>query len=849
MARIGKTAFPLVALMLALSSGALAQPADPALVETETGMVRGAVAGDVISFKGIPYAAPPLGEWRWRAPQPAKPWPGVREATKFGPECMQPDKVAKSEDCLTLNVWRPASSSAAPLPVMVWIYGGALVHGATSLYPADALARQGVIVVSMNYRMGRLGFFAHPALSAEAPDEVHGNFGHLDQRAALQWVKRNIAAFGGDPNAVTIFGESAGGGSVLVHLTSPLSQGLFHRAILQSPGLPTPREKVIPLTEMAEAENTGVAYARAAGIRDEGAAALKALRALPAARLADISSPQQIGALSSGRLIAGFPGAIRDGKLVVEAPDTVIAAGRFAKVPVLIGANDRDLGVGLADSKDALFALFGSAAVQARRIYDPRGDQSLDELKQRVLADRTMTEPARHLADLVARAGQPVWLYRFSYVAESLRGSMKGAQHAMEIPYSFNLPATLVRDRVTPDDKAMAELASAYWVSFGLRGDPNGGGRLAWPRHDPAVDRVMNFTNSGAIVGTDPLRPRLDQWREVWGEGAPAIAAPAPTAKPAGVPVTVDNFVRAETDLYFSRTVRDGAFGKLGHRRQLAAIDKQDVVRMNRDTLYSSGVFDLDASPLTITLPDPGKRFMSMQVISEDHYTTEVVYAPGRYTLDRDKVGTRYVFVVIRTLVDPNKPDDLDTVHKLQDAIGVEQSSGGHFEVPTYDRASQDKVRGLLNQLAALRGSEMGAMFGAEAEVDPVMHLIGTAIGWGGNPRSAAIYLGVFPKPAADNQVYRLTAKDVPVDGFWSISVYNREGYFEQNQLDAYSLNNLTATPDPDGAISVQFGGCGKETPNCLPIMSGWNYTVRLYRPRQEILNGGWSFPVAQPAR
>jgi para-nitrobenzyl esterase len=499
---------------------ALAEPAsaDPTLARIESGELRGVEADGVISFKGIPYAAPPVGPLRWRAAQPVTPWPGVLDATAFGPSCMQPDDVRKSEDCLTLNVWRLAAAPA-PVPVMVWIYGGALVHGSTPLYPADALARQGVIVVSMNYRMGRLGFFAHPALAAEAPGEPHGNYGYLDQLAALQWVKRNIASFGGDPDQVTIFGESAGGGSVMVHLTSPLSRGLFQRAILQSPGVPTARAKVIPLTELADAERMGSDYARSLGITEEGAAALAALRALPAEKLLEgASAPEEIAALSSGALLPGVPGAIRDGQMVVEAPEAAFAAGRQAMVPVMVGANDRDLGIGVADSKDELFALFGAHADEARELHDPEGDETLDELKQQVLADKTLVEPARHLADEMTRAGQPVFLYRFSYVAESERDKLKGTMHGFEIPYTFDIPAALVGDKVTDADKAMGELASAYWVSFGLTGDPNGGARPSWPRHDPQVDRILNFTNSGVVVGPDPLKARLDLWQTVWSE-------------------------------------------------------------------------------------------------------------------------------------------------------------------------------------------------------------------------------------------------------------------------------------------------------------------------------------------
>lgn len=402
---------------------------------------------------------------------------------------------------------------------MVWIYGGALVHASTSICPGDALARQGVIIVSMNYRMGRLGFFAHPALAAEAPDEPIGNYGFLDQRAALQWVKRNIAAFGGDPMNVTIFGESAGGGSVMVHLTSPLSRGLFEKAMMQLPGIPTARAKVIPLTEFAQAEKMAVDYARSVGVTVEGAAALTAFRALPAAKLVEGSSAQEeLVALAAGTQVIGFAGAIRDGRLIVEPPEAALAAGRQAMVPVVIGANDRDLASGVADSKDALFANFGRYADDARKLYDPGGDQPLDELTQQVFADRTLVEPSRHLADEMVRTGQPTWWYRFSYVAESARATVKGALHAMEIPYTFDIPAALVGDKVTANDRTIGELASTYWVAFGKTGDPDGGDRPQWPRHDPAKDRVIDFTNNGVAVGPDPLKARLDLWQKVWSQ-------------------------------------------------------------------------------------------------------------------------------------------------------------------------------------------------------------------------------------------------------------------------------------------------------------------------------------------
>ena len=509
------------ALAVLLAETAVGRTAAPnaTVVKIDSGSLRGVIANGVLSFKDIPYAKAPVGDLRWRPPQPAEHWRGVRDAAEFGPECMQTDDVPKSEDCLTLNVWKPAGA-LGPLPVMVWIFGGALVHGQTSLYPADNLARQGVIVVSMNYRMGRLGFFAHPALLGDRPDELYGNYGYMDQRAALEWVQRNITAFGGNPKAVTVFGESAGGGSVLTHLTSPLSAGLFQRAILQSPGIPTPRAKVVGLTDLATARQMAVDYAKSLGIEGTDKKALRALRALPAQKLTEgTDAKAEVAALSAGKPIIGVAGSMMDGKLIIETAEAAIAAGRWARVPVVVGANNRDLPIGVANSKDELFAVFGSYADEARKLYDPDGGNSLDELKQQVFADRTMTEPARHLADLVARSGQPVWLYRFSYVAESLRSNpqWKGARHGFEIPYTFDLPAAIVKDKVTMNDQKMGEIASAYWVAFAKGGDPNGAGRPRWPNHHADVGAIINFTNSGVTVGPDPIQARLDLWQKVWG--------------------------------------------------------------------------------------------------------------------------------------------------------------------------------------------------------------------------------------------------------------------------------------------------------------------------------------------
>jgi hypothetical protein len=326
-----------------------------------------------------------------------------------------------------------------------------------------------------------------------------------------------------------------------------------------------------------------------------------------------------------------------------------------------------------------------------------------------------------------------------------------------------------------------------------------------------------------------------------------ALAFPACAQDTKPLPVNVHNFARAETDVYFASIVKRGSFGKLGHARSPSPIDKQNVVRENRDTLYSSGVFDLDAGSVTITLPDPGKRYMSMLIVSEDHYVVDMVYAPGRFTVDKDKAGTRYAFVLIRTLANAENPTDVSAANRLQDAIKIEQASAGKFEMPNWDKVSQNKAREALSALGEL--GNIANRFGKKSEVDPFDHLIGTAIGWGGLPRSAADYQSFYPPKNDGKTVYRLTLKDVPVDGFWSVSLYNAKGFFEKNPLNAYSLNNLTAKPDADGAYTIQFGGCENATPNCLPTTKGWNYTVRLYRPRTNILDGSWRVQEAQPAR
>ena len=310
------------------------------------------------------------------------------------------------------------------------------------------------------------------------------------------------------------------------------------------------------------------------------------------------------------------------------------------------------------------------------------------------------------------------------------------------------------------------------------------------------------------------------------------------------VTVTADNFNRAETDMYFAMFVKRGELGKFVHLRDLPL--EGTGVRPNRDTFYSEGVFDLDAGPVKITLPKSGKRFMSMMAINENHYVFEVAYGGGNYTYTRAEVGTRYLFVALRTLVNPADPQDVKQAHALQDAVVVKQKSPGRFEVTNWDPVSHKKVRDLLLGLNTTL-PDLQRAFGTRTQVDPVRHLIATASAWGGNPDKDAIYLNITPEKNDGAAVYKLNVPaKVPVDAFWSITVYDETGHFQKNQYNAYSLNSITGKKSADGSVAVQFGGCDGKIPNCLPTMKGWNYMVRLYRPRDEILNGKWKFPEAQ---
>ncbi len=511
--------------------------AQTSTVTIDSGKLRGVTADNIESFKGVPFAAPPVGELRWRAPQPVKPWSGIRSASAYSADCMQvpfpsdaaPLGTTPAEDCLYLNVWRPAGTHPGDkLPVMFWIYGGGFVNGGSSpaVYDGSKFAAKGVVFVSANYRVGRFGFFAFPELTRENPDGMLGNYAFMDQIAALKWVQRNIAAFGGDASNVTVFGESAGGFSVHMLLTSPLAQGLFVRAIVESGGgrgnLGGQRFVSTTLPGgPASAESIGVEFARSMGIQGTGKAALEALRELPAEKVR--------GTLNMATMAQpGYAGPMIDGRVVLADPQTAYLSGGSWPVPVLIGTNSLDIGIGFQPSKRALFDSFGPFRQQAMQAYDPTGNAPLAAVRYAVNMDRFMVEPARFVATVYASKGQPAYIYRFGYVAQSMRKQWPGAPHATEIPYVFDTVAAKYGKDLAPQDEAMARAMLNYWVAFAKTGDPSTGNPVAWPRFTPETNMVMDFTpDNGPVAETDPWKARLDVTAAIVSSAPPAPATPA----------------------------------------------------------------------------------------------------------------------------------------------------------------------------------------------------------------------------------------------------------------------------------------------------------------------------------
>ena len=468
-----------VALALGVAVPACAAGSDPATVTIDTGTLHGVSANGVLAWKGIPFAAPPVGDLRWRAPQPAAHWQGTREAATYGHDCMQvpfpsdaaPLGTPPDEDCLYANVWRPANAKGK-LPVVFWIYGGGFVNGGASppTYSGAGLARQGVLFVSANYRVGRFGTFAHPALTKA--DEDHGllgNYGYMDQLAALKWVQKNIAAFGGDPDNVTIIGESAGGMSVHVLVTSPMTKGLFKKAVVMSGG----DGGGMGGADLASVEKIGADFAKSKGIAADDPQALAKLRALSQDQVTD---GLNMMAMFTAKGPPTFASPFADGKLAVDA-GAAYRSGNFAHVPIMIGATSADMG--------------GKTGM--------------------------MIAGARKLETTISSKGVPVYAYRFSYVAENPPPAppgmppQDGAGHASDIPFFFDTQAIKYGDRTTARDNAMGRAISAYIVNFAKTGNPNGRGLPAWPEYSRAKDQIMDFSASGkAMPEKDPWGADLD---------------------------------------------------------------------------------------------------------------------------------------------------------------------------------------------------------------------------------------------------------------------------------------------------------------------------------------------------
>jgi para-nitrobenzyl esterase len=493
-------------------------------VKIQAGIVEGKTEGDIRAFLGIPYAAPPVGDLRWKPPVPVAHWNGVRKATEFGPRPMQPtvykDMVFRdpgcSEDCLSLNVWTPARNSEARLPVMVWIFGGGYLAGGTSEQRQDGvhLADRGVVVVSMNYRLGLFGFFVHPELIRESPDHAAGNYGLMDQLAAIRWVHDNIAGFGGDPANITIFGESAGSFSVSAQMASPLARGLFQKAIGESGaaffsrGLPQE-----PLEARAQKDAESVA-------RRVGARTLAELRAMPAQVLLDaVTKSSALGA-------PGF-GLDVDGNFLPEPAASIFSEGKQNDVPLLVGWNRDEAGVSLPTKTPAVERMkkiagdeFGNDAGEFLRLYPSDTEQSAARSGAEFAGDRFIAFSTWAWAEMQAKTGrQPVFQYRFDRAPPTdFLGRKHGAFHSAEIVYVFGAFDAQPQVPWTPADREVSDLIQSYWTNFARTGDPNGPGLPNWPAHSSSSGWQVMHLDSPSAARPDEFRDRYLFLAREWGK-------------------------------------------------------------------------------------------------------------------------------------------------------------------------------------------------------------------------------------------------------------------------------------------------------------------------------------------
>jgi para-nitrobenzyl esterase len=474
------------------------------------GQIRGQALGAGAAFKGIPFAAPPVGELRWRVPAAVTPWEDIRDATKYSAPCSQVaggwnDKIAaiSQEDCLYLNVWAPEWPSKSPKAVMFWIHGGANMGGSTlgeggiePTFDGQRLAEKGVVVVTTNYRLGIFGFLAHPELTAESPHKMSGNYGILDLIAALKWVNQNIARFGGDPQKVTIFGQSAGGHDVGLLLTSPLAKGLFHRAIEQSGTVILGGRLTPPL---AQVEQAGIKLAEKMGAPASGG--LKHMRGLSATDVLKASPPY-----GGGGPLRPEPNV--DGYVLPRLPAQVFRSGSQAQLPLLIGSNARERALegGAAALSKAIDEFFGSRALQARKLYSqaagypPHGDANAQYSTDTVFRCASVAIADWH------SARNPTWQYEFSQAYEPL-----GAAHSWELQYVFG---NLLPTAPQPVDRTVSDQVMTYWTNFAKTADPNGGGLPSWPRHDARTGSYLEFTGGGPVVKQQLRKPYCDLFQE-----------------------------------------------------------------------------------------------------------------------------------------------------------------------------------------------------------------------------------------------------------------------------------------------------------------------------------------------